>query len=103
MIDFKIDYEPIHPGEILKEEFIDELGITQTQVAKDLGVTFAAINEIINGKRGISIEMAFKLAKYFDMTPNFWINLQKQYEAYLFIYNEKTNHKLDKVKKLVRI
>ena len=102
MINFEIDYEPIHPGEILKIEFLDELQITQTQIAKDLGVTFASINEIIHGKRGISIEMAFKLAKYFDVTPNFWINLQKNYEAYLFAYNEKTNKKLDKVKVLVR-
>lgn len=102
MINFEIDYEPIHPGEILKIEFLDELQITQTQIAKDLGVTFASINEIIHGKRGISIEMAFKLAKYFDVTPNFWINLQKNYEAYLFTYSEKTNKKLDKVKVLVR-
>lgn len=102
MIDFQINYEPIHPGEILKVEFLDELKITQTQLAKDLGVTFTAINEIVHEKRGISIEMAFKLAKYFDMTPNFWINLQKNYEAYLFVYNEKSNKKLDRVKTLVR-
>jgi addiction module HigA family antidote len=100
MSNFKIEYEPIHPGDILKTEFLDEMGITQSQLSKELGVTYAAINEIVHGKRGISIEMAFKLGKYFDMSADFWVNLQKQYEMYLFLYNEKTQSKLEKVKPL---
>jgi addiction module HigA family antidote len=100
MFNFKIEYEPIHPGDILKTEFLDDMGITQTQLAHDLGVTFAAINEIVHGKRGVSIEMAFKLGKYFNMAPEFWVNLQKQYEMFLFMCNEKTQGKLEKVKPL---
>lgn len=100
MFNFNVEYQPIHPGEILKLEFLDDLDITQSQFAKDLGVTYATINEIVHGKRGISLEMAFKMGKYFNMSPEFWVNLQKQYEIFLFTYNEKNKKKLEKVKVL---
>lgn len=73
---------PTHPGEILKEDFVIPLSLTQTQLAKDLKTTFRTINEIINAKRGISAEMALKLARYFGTSPDVWLNLQADYDLY---------------------
>ena len=74
--------QPTHPGEILKEEFLSPLGITQSALAKALHTSFRAINELVNEKRGITTEMALKLAKYFGTTPQLWLNLQNQYDLY---------------------
>lgn len=79
---FNIKREPTHPGDILFHEFMEPLGISQTQLAKDLDTTFRTVNEIINHKRGISPEMAVRLARYFDTSEELWINLQMQYELY---------------------
>jgi antitoxin HigA-1 len=70
----------IHPGEVLKEEFISPLGISQYKLAKDINVKEISISEIVRGKRGISTIMALKLSKYFGTTPNFWLNLQNEYD-----------------------
>ena len=70
----------IHPGEVLKEEFLEPLGITQYKIAKDIGVGQTAISEIIKGRRRISIEMAVRLSKYLDTSARFWINLQNDYD-----------------------
>ncbi|MBC7474022.1 MAG: HigA family addiction module antidote protein [Candidatus Sericytochromatia bacterium] len=96
MSDFKLERKPIHPGEILKQEYLDEMGITQQQLSRDLNVTYAAVNEIIHGKRGISTEMAYKLGKFFNISPRFWINLQTSYEMKLFEQN--SYNKLEMVK-----
>ena len=79
---FKLKRIPTHPGEILKEEFLKPLGISQTQLAKALHISFRAINELVNEKRGVSIEMALKLSRYFKTTPEFWLNLQNKYDLY---------------------
>lgn len=73
---------PTHPGEILKEEFLAPLELTQSQLAKDLNTSFRAINELVNEKRGITIEMALRLSKYFGTSPQLWLNLQNQYDLY---------------------
>jgi len=73
---------PTHPGEILKEEFLVPLEMTQSHLAKALHTSFRAINELVNEKRGITIEMALKLSKYFGTTPQLWLNLQNQYDLY---------------------
>lgn len=73
---------PIHPGEILKEEFLVPYEMTQSHLAKALGTSFRAINELVNEKRGITIEMSLKLSKYFGTTPQLWLNLQNQYDLY---------------------
>jgi addiction module HigA family antidote len=78
----KIEREPTHPGEILKEEFLIPLNISQTFLADALGVSFRAVNELVNQKRGITVEMAIRLSKYFKTTPELWLNLQNQYELY---------------------
>ena len=78
----ELERTPIHPGEILLEEFLKPLGLTQSQLAKELGVSFRTINEIINQKRGISPEMAIKLSQRFGTTPEFWLNGQNRYDLW---------------------
>lgn len=73
---------PTHPGEILKEEFLEPLSISQSHLAKALHTSFRAINELVNEKRGITVEMALRLSKYFGTTPQLWLNLQNQYDLY---------------------
>ena len=73
---------PTHPGEILQKEFLEPLGITQSQLAKELNTTFRTINEIVNEKRNISPEMTVKLARYFGTSEELWLNLQNQYDLY---------------------
>ena len=73
---------PTHAGEILQKEFLEPLGITQSQLAKELITTFRTINEIVNEKRNISPEMALKLARYFGTSEKLWLNLHNQYDLY---------------------
>ena len=72
--------KPIHPGEILLEEFLMPMGITQYKIAKDINVPARRINEIIHCTRSISVDTALRLGKYFNMSPQFWINLQAHYD-----------------------
>ncbi len=71
---------PIHPGEILYEEFLKPLKIGQYRLAKDIAVPPGRINEIILGKRSISADMALRFARYFGNSSKFWMNLQAQYD-----------------------
>ena len=71
---------PIHPGEILKEEFLEPLGLSQHRVAVDISVPPRRINEIVHGKRSISADTALRLARYFGTTDRFWLNLQTHYD-----------------------
>lgn len=77
-----LERQPTHAGEILREEFLIPLGITQSQLAKSLHTSFRAINELVNEKRGITPEMALKLAKHFGTTPQLWLNIQNQFDLY---------------------
>jgi addiction module HigA family antidote len=70
----------IHPGEILKEEFLLPLSITEYRLAKDISVPPRRINEITHGKRAITANTALRLGKYFGNSPRFWLNLQAHYE-----------------------
>src|SRR5699024_2680675 len=72
--------EPIHPGEILMEDFIGGFGITQNKLAVSIGVPPRRINEIVHGKRGITADTAIRLARYFGTSEEFWMNLQSHYE-----------------------
>ncbi|GAB3803572.1 HigA family addiction module antitoxin [Humibacter antri] len=72
--------EPIHPGEILMEDFIEGFGITQNKLAVSIGVPPRRINEIVHGKRGITADTAIRLARYFGTSEEFWMNLQSNYE-----------------------
>ncbi|WP_109472149.1 HigA family addiction module antitoxin [Ornithinimicrobium cavernae] len=71
---------PIHPGEVLMEDFIEGFGITQNKLAVSIGVPPRRINEIVHGKRGITADTALRLAKYFGTSAEFWISLQSHYE-----------------------
>ena len=71
---------PIHPGEILLEEFLVPMGISQYRLAKDITVPARRINEIVHHKRGISADTALRLARYFATSERFWLNLQTRYE-----------------------
>ena len=71
---------PIHPGEILLEEFLKPMGLSQYQLAKDISVPARRINEIVLGKRAISPDTALRLSRFFGMSEAFWINLQTRYD-----------------------
>jgi len=71
---------PIHPGEILREEFMRPLGLSINQLARDLYVPVTRISEIVNERRGITAETALRLARYFGTTPEVWLNLQTHYD-----------------------
>lgn len=71
---------PIHPGEILMEEFLLPFGISQYRLAKDIDVAPRRINEIIHGTRAITVDTALRLGKYFRTSPQFWLNLQSRYD-----------------------
>jgi addiction module HigA family antidote len=71
---------PIHPGEILMEEFLLPMGITQYRLAKDISVAPRRINEIVHGKRSITADTALRLARYFGTSERFWLNLQTRFD-----------------------
>lgn len=71
---------PIHPGEILREEFMKPLNLSANALAQRLGVTTARVNEIANERRGITADTALRLARCLSTTPEFWMNLQQRYE-----------------------
>ncbi|GLQ87257.1 HigA family addiction module antitoxin [Dyella flagellata] len=71
---------PIHPGEVLREEFMVTLGLSDNALASALGVTAVRINEIVHEKRGFTADTALRLSRYFGNSPEFWLNLQQRYE-----------------------
>lgn len=79
---------PTHPGEMLLEEFLNPMGITQRDLAVGIHVPYQRINEIINGRRGITPSTALRLAKFFDMSAEFWMNLQLRWDLYFAQQNE---------------
>ncbi len=84
---------PVHPGEILLEEFLEPMGISQYRLSKDISVPPRRINEIVHGNRAVSANTALRLAKYFEVTPQFWLNLQSHYD--LEVEKDKIGNKLD--------
>lgn len=85
---------PIHPGEVLEEEFMKPLNITQYRLAKDISVPPIRISEITRGMRAITANTALRLGKYFNTSPEFWLNLQNKYDLEI---------ESDKLSKLLRI
>ena len=83
---------PIHPGEILMEDFIKGFGITQNKLAVAIGVPPRRINEIVHGKRGITADTALRLSRYFGVSAQFWLNLQDHYD--LDVETDKLEEKL---------
>ena len=74
------EYPPIHPGEVLLEEFIKPLRISQYRLAKDVSVHARRINQIVHGKRSVTADTALRLSRYFGTSERFWLNLQSRYD-----------------------
>lgn len=91
-------WPPVHPGEILMEDFIKGFGITQNRLAVAIGVPPRRINEIVHGKRAITADTALRLGRYFGMDSRFWLNLQAQYE--LEVAEGKVADQLDEIEPL---
>lgn len=87
--------DPIHPGEILAEEYLGPLGITQHRLAVSIGVPPRRINEIVHGKRRITADTALRLSRYFGTTERFWLNLQSRYD--LEVERERLGAQLDAI------
>lgn len=77
---FKNGMRPIHPGEILREDYLVELGMSANALARALNVPAPRINDIVRERRGVSADTALRLARYFDSSPQFWLNLQAAYD-----------------------
>ena len=88
MVNIPTNRPPTSPGEMLKEEFIEPMGLTQQQLADGIGVSYQRVNELINGKRGITTSTALRLAKYFGTSPDFWLNMQRANELYRVMQKE---------------
>jgi addiction module HigA family antidote len=92
---------PIHPGEILMEEFLKPLGISQYRLAKDINVPARRINEIVQGKRSISADTALRLSRYFNLSERFWLNLQARYD--LEMQKDKLNGRIEAEVKILEL
>jgi addiction module HigA family antidote len=91
--------EPIHPGEILLEEFLKPMGISQYQLAKDINVDPRRINAIIHGERSITADTALRLSRYFGTSERFWVNLQAHYD--LEVQKDELGNRLDREVKVL--
>jgi len=92
--------QPIHPGEILREEFLKQFNITQYRLSKDISVSPRRINEIVHGTQAITANTALRLGRYFGISPQFWLNLQSRYE--LEIQTEELSSRLQQEVKVLQ-
>ncbi len=90
--------KPVHPGEILLEEFIKPFGISQYKLAKDINVSQMKISEIVNKKRRITVDTALRLAKYFGMSTEFWMGLQNDYDVETTLDNKEVSNNIAKIR-----
>lgn len=88
MVRVPTDRIPTHPGEMLLEEFLIPMKLTQRELADALNVPYQRVNELVNGRRGITPGTALRLAKYFDVSPTFWLNLQLRWDLYHAMQSE---------------
>ena len=89
---------PTHPGEMLLEEFLNPMGLSQRNLAEGIRVPYQRINELVNGRRGITPSTALRLAKFFGTTPDLWMNLQLRWD--LYEAQEAESHDLDRIKRV---
>ena len=75
-------FNPMHPGQVLRESYLEPLNLTVTEAARRLGVTRKTLSELVNGKSDVSVEMAYKLAKACNTTPKLWLNMQMNYDLW---------------------
>ena len=79
---------PTHPGEILLLDFLEPLGLTQQELANSIHVAYQRVNELVNGKRGVTPSTALRLSKFFGNSPEFWLNLQQNWQLYQTLKEE---------------
>jgi len=94
-------FAPVHPGEILLEEFLKPMGISQYKLAKDISVHPRRINEIVHGQRSISADTALRLSRYFGLSKRFWLNLQARYD--LEMEKDRLGERLDAEVKVLAV
>ena len=99
MVNIPTNRPPTTPGEMLREEFLEPMGLTQQQLADGIGVSYQRINELINDKRGITISTALRLAKYFNTSANFWLNMQRANDIYQVLKRE--GEQIEKIQPIV--
>ena len=97
MIRIPTDRAPTHPGEMLREEFLIPMGISQREIAAAIHVPYQRINELVNGKRGMTPSTALRLAKYFETSAGFWMNLQHRWDLFYTQQSEKND--IDSIEK----
>ena len=95
MVRIPTERAPTHPGEMLLEEFLKPMGITQQELAQGIRVPYQRVNEIVNGRRGVTPSTALRLARYFGMSPDFWLNVQLRWDLYQAM--QKENRELDQI------
>lgn len=93
-------HAPMHPGELLREEFLEPLGLTAYRVAKDIAVPEQRIGDIVREKRGISADTALRLSRYFGMSETYWTNAQGHYERE--IAKDKAGEEIERIRPLAR-
>ena len=98
---YRLQRVPTHPGEVLREEFLKPLNLTQSFLASKLQTSFHAINELVNEKRGITTEMVLKLSRYFGTSAELWLNLQNQYDLYKV--STKKESELNKIERYTEV
>jgi addiction module HigA family antidote len=91
----RLPADPVHPGEVLLEEFLKPLGITQTQLAAHLRCSIQRVNEIIKGKRSVTAETAWQLSATFGTTPQLWLNLQATYD----LVHARPRHRVGRIRR----
>ena len=89
MVRVPTDREPTHPGDMLLEEFLTPMGLTQSELAAGIRVPYQRVNELVNGRRGITPSTALRLAKFFGNSEGFWMNLQLRWDLYRARRSEK--------------
>ena len=89
---------PTHPGEMLLEEFLKPLGMTQAELAKEIGVSYPRVNELVHGKRGITPDTALRLERLLGMEAQFWLNLQMAWDLYHAIHSPAAKQ-IDKIRR----
>ncbi len=99
MVNIPTNRPPTSAGEMLREEFLEPIGLTQQQLADGIGVTYQRVNELIDGKRGITPSTALRLAKYLGTYPDFWLNLQIANDLYRVM--QKEAEQIEKIQPLI--
>ena len=95
-------FEPTHPGEVIRDE-LEDRGISQRQLAKKMGMSYSVLNDIINGKRDISVEYAMMLEAALGIDADFWINMQTQYSKQMAKHDKGFLSKLEKIRKVAAV